>query len=150
MLNLNKVIIAGRVSWKGELKVIPRGDTILNFQIAESEYAGKNEDGTPKEPSTEFISCIAWGKTAEFVSKFFEVGTPIYVEGRIRTTEYDKQGVKVKQTNVYIKEARFLTDKPKQTAPQQASAPEPQTQAPTPTPAPQQYQTAFEPDELPF
>ena len=148
-LNLNKYIGCGRVSWKGELKTIPSGKTILNFQVAINEGT-TSADG---KASTEFVSCVAWEKTAEFISKWFEKGTPIYFEGRLKTTKYNKQNVDVNVTNVYISYVSFVVDKPKsntQTDGQNAETPKnsgiyEHEDAPAP-----QIQTAFEPDELPF
>ena len=84
-------------------------------------------------------------------NKYFDKGTPIYLEGRIKSTEYDKQGVKVRQTNVYANDIKFSEDKPKsERQSQQSKAPAyvPQSYAEPEAPAPQ-IDTAFEP-ELPF
>lgn len=136
-LNVNKVIVAGRMAWKGNLKTIPSGATILNFTVA------INEQGKDNKPTTEYASCIAWSKTAEFVNNYFNVGTPIYVEGRMKTTEYDKEGVKTKATNINVNEVKFVTDKQSNTS----SAP--QEDRPVQREEAPQIETAFEP-ELPF
>ena len=78
---LNKQITEGRLTANPELKMTPSGTPVCSFTIASDEDI-KREDGTR---ATDFIDCVAWNKTAEFVSKFLTKGRLVIVEGRTKS-----------------------------------------------------------------
>ena len=112
---LNRVILMGRITHNLELKQTPSGVSVLSFNLAvERNYAPQGE-----ERQTDFISCVAWRKTAEFINKYFAKGRMIAIEGNIQTRNYDdKNGVKHYVTEVIVENVSF-TGEPKQQETQQ-------------------------------
>ena len=106
-LNLNKVVLAGRITADPELKQTQSGVSVLRFTLAVNRRFSKgNEQG---EQQTDFISMVAWRQTAEFISKYFRKGSAICVTGSIQTgSTQDNQGQKRYFTNVVVDEAMFV------------------------------------------
>lgn len=103
-LNLNKVILGGRLTADVEQKATPNGVAVAQFSIA------VNRRG--KDAQTDFINCVAWRGTAEFVSKYFRKGSSICVVGAFQTRTWtDKDGVKRYATEVIVDEANFVDSK---------------------------------------
>lgn len=125
---LNITILSGRITHDLELKQTPSGGTVLSFSLAvERAFARQGE-----ERKADFISCVAWGKTAEFIYNYFSKGSPIAVRGNLRTRTYDdKNGSRHYVTELYIDEAQF-TFAPKEQAQQASYTPAPPA-APTET-----------------
>ena len=107
---INKVILSGRITKDIEIKQTPGGAIVTQFSLAvERNFAKQGE-----ERQTDFITCVAWNKTAEFIGKYFSKGRSIVVIGQLRTRTYDdKNGVKHYVTEVFVDEAQF-TFEPKQ------------------------------------
>jgi single-strand DNA-binding protein len=132
-LNLNKVILGGRLTADVELRQTPQGISVCSFAIA------VNRRG--KEAQTDFINCNAWRQTAEFISKYFKKGSAICVVGSLQQRSYtDKNNEKKYVYEVNAEEAYFVDSK----ADGQASAPAFQTQ---PTP---KFEEIDADDSLPF
>ncbi len=103
--NFNKTILGGRLTATPELKTTPNGVTVCSFTVA------VNRNGA-KEQTADFIDCVAWRTTAEFVSKYFTKGSSICVVGSIQTRSYtDKDGNKRKVTEINVDEVRFVDGK---------------------------------------
>ena len=103
-LNLNKVILGGRLTAKPELKTTNSGLNVCEFNIAVNRKVAKDK---PQE--TDFIKCQAWRERAEFISKYFDKGSSICVVGSIQTRSWDDQnGQKRFATEVVVDEARFV------------------------------------------
>lgn len=107
---LNRVILMGRITQDLDLRQTPNGTPVLTFNVAvDRGYAKQGED-----KQTDFITCVAWQKTAEFISRYFGKGRMIAIEGNLRTRTYDdKNGSKHYVTEVYVDNASF-TGEPKQ------------------------------------
>lgn len=104
-MNLNKVILAGRLTADPELKTTPSGLSVTSFTVAVDRRFGK-------EKQTDFISCVAWRSTAEFITKYFSKGNSICVCGSIQTRNYtDKNGNKRTAVEVVAEEATFCEGK---------------------------------------
>ena len=73
-LNLNKVVLAGRLTADPELKQTQSGIAVLTFTLAINRRFSKGTDGQPAQQQADFITCVAWRQTAEFVSRFFTKG----------------------------------------------------------------------------
>lgn len=101
---INKVILSGRITHDIEIKQTPSGASVTQFNIAvERSYAKQGE-----ERQTDFITCVAWNKTAEFIGRFFSKGRSIVIIGQLRTRNYeDKNGSKHYVTEVFVDEAQF-------------------------------------------
>lgn len=105
---LNRVIIMGRITHDLELKQTPNGVSVLSFSVAvERNFAKQGE-----ERQADFIDCVAWRQTAEFISKFFGKGRMIALEGEIQTRTYqDKDGNNRKATEIIVSQASFTGEK---------------------------------------
>ena len=106
---LNQSIIMGRLVRDVEITYLQGSDTaVARFSIAcERDYQKQGE-----EKQTDFISCVAFGKTAEFIGKYFAKGNMICVMGRIQTGSYtNQQGQKVYTTDVNVEKAHFTGEK---------------------------------------
>ena len=142
-LNLNKVILGGRLCADPELKQTQSGIAVTSFSIAVNRRFGeKQADGTTK-PITDFINVKAWQQQAEFVCSFFRKGSSICIVGELQTRTYEKNGEKRYATEVKADEILFVDSKGDiQPA---GNAPAPQATAQT---APQ-FETVND-DDLPF
>jgi len=106
---LNHITIMGRLTRDPELRRTGTGIAVASFTVAVDRDFGKNENG---EKETDFIDCVAWRQTGEFVSKYFTKGSMIVVSGRLQIRGWtDKDGNKrrtaeVVADNVYFGESR--------------------------------------------
>lgn len=106
---LNRVILMGRITHDLEMKQTPSGAVVVPFSLA-VERNFKEQNG---ERQTDFISCVAWGKTAEHIGRYFAKGRMIAVEGQLRTRTYDdKNGSRHYITEVVVSGVSF-TGEPK-------------------------------------
>lgn len=105
---MNKVILIGNLTKDVEVRYTQTNNTMVaSFSIAVSRKLKK--DG---EQTADFINIVAWGKTAEFVSKYFSKGMKIAIVGRIQTRTYDDdKGVKHYITEVVAEEVEFVEKK---------------------------------------
>ena len=104
---MNKVQLVGRLYRDVDIRYTDGGSSIAKFGIA-----CDRRFKTDGQPTADFISCIAFGKTAEFIEKYFKKGMRIGVSGRIQTGSYDnKDGQKVYTTDVVVEEQEFCESK---------------------------------------
>jgi single-strand DNA-binding protein len=105
---MNKVVIMGRITKDLVLKTAGAGTMFMSFTVAVNrKYVKEGE-----ERQADFISCKAFGKTAENIAKFFSKGSLILIEGRIQTGHYDnKEGVRVYTTDVMVDGFDFTGEK---------------------------------------
>lgn len=108
---VNKVVLIGHLGKDPECKVLESGQMVANFTIATTEKF-KDKNGQVQE-ATEWHNCQAWGKQAEVIEKYLKKGAKIFVEGKIKTRSYDKDGEKRYVTEINVKEFTFLDPKPK-------------------------------------
>ena len=99
---LNRVILMGRIKKELEIRQSQSGTAVLRFSVA-VDRPQKNG-----EKSADFISCIAFGQTAEFISRYFGKGRMIAIEGNIKTGSYqNKNGDTVYTTDVIVERTSF-------------------------------------------
>jgi len=111
---MNKVILMGRLTKDPELRNTSTTNTATcSFSIAvDRRFKQENQ------PTADFINCVAWTKTAEFINQYFTKGKMIAVVGRIQTRTYDNaEGKKVYVTEVVVEEAFFAESKKADSAP---------------------------------
>ena len=104
---MNKVILMGRLTRDPDIRVTTGESTmtIVRYTLAADRRIRKT--GT-NEPTADFISCVAFGKAAEFAEKYFHQGMRVLITGRIQTGSYtNKDGQKVYTTDVIIDEQEF-------------------------------------------
>lgn len=103
---LNVVAICGRLTADPELRATQNGTTVTSFTIA--------VDGRTKDSNTDFINCVAWRKTAEFITSHFHKGKMIIISGRLQTRTYTTQnGEKRHVTEVIAEQVYFAGDNAK-------------------------------------
>ena len=89
---INTVILMGRITADPEIKTTSSGISFCKFTVAVDR---KFADKTTGERQADFISCVAWRQTAEFINKYFSKGRMIIIEGSLQNNNYtDKNGVK--------------------------------------------------------
>lgn len=104
---MNNVQLVGRFTREPEVRYANSGTSIARFNLA-VERVFKSEGG----PEADFISCTAFGKTAEFIEKYFHKGQRIGLTGRIQTGNYAKEdGTKVYTTEVVAERVEFVESK---------------------------------------
>lgn len=104
---MNKVLLIGRLTKDPELKYTPSGTGVANFTIAVDRRFQKNG-----EREADFINCVAWGKTAEFVANYFQKGKQMALEGRLQVRSYDgDDGQKRWVTEVVVEQVEFVGSK---------------------------------------
>ena len=102
---MNKIILVGRLTRDPELRSTSTGISTANFTVAVNRNF-KNKDG---QYDADFISCVAFRNTADFVSKYFKKGNLICLDGRIQTRNYDAQdGTKRYVTEVVVENIEFV------------------------------------------
>ena len=106
---MNKVVLMGRLTADPEVRYSQgeKATAIARFSLAVNRRFAK--DG---EQSADFINCVAFGKTGEFVEKYFRKGNRIALSGRIQTGSYtNKDGNKVYTTDIMVEEVEFCESK---------------------------------------
>ena len=101
--NFNKVIIGGRLTSDVDIQSTASGVSVCSFNVAVTRKANREE--------TDFIKCVAWRNTAEFISKYFGKGSSICVSGSIQTRSWESSEGKRFATEVVVDEAFFVDSK---------------------------------------
>ena len=105
---MNKVAIVGRITRDVESRNNDGGNMIARFTVAVNRRF-KNSEGNY---DADFINCVAFSKTAEFISKYFKKGSAIGIIGRIQTGKYtNNEGSTVYTTDIVVDEAEFVEGK---------------------------------------
>ena len=108
---LNSIAIQGRLVHTPEAKVTKSGKDVCAFSIACDRQSGGQKE-------TDFFNCTAFGNTALFVSKWFQKGSLILVDGRLQSSQYtDKNGSKRTAISVVASQVHFTGEKARQTSP---------------------------------
>lgn len=117
---MNCVSLVGRLTRDPETKILPNGVAVANFSIAVQRNF-KDADG---EYKADFINCVAWRNTAEFIVKYFGKGSMIGVTGSIQTRSWDgEDGKKKYATDVVVNSTTFCGEKKNSNTGQATSAP---------------------------
>lgn len=115
-MGLNRAIIMGRITKDLEIRQSQSGTAVLRFTVA-VDRPQKNG-----EKSADFINCIAFGQTAEFIGRYFGKGRMIAIEGNIKTGSYqNKNGETVYTTDVIVERTSFTGEKSAQNGAQSES-----------------------------
>ena len=152
-LNLNKVILAGRITADPELKQTPSGVSLVTFSLAVNRRFG-SRDGQGQQPEADFFRITAWRNTAEFIAKYFRKGSAICICGSIQNRSWtDQNGQKRYVTDIIAEEANFVESRNSQDnqsgygAPDAYSAPAYSSPAQSSAPKFEEIKTD---DDLPF
>ena len=107
MASYNRTFILGNLGRDPEIRYTPTGTAVTNFSVATSEK-WTDKDGN-KQERTEWHRIVAWAKLAEICSEFLRKGSPVFIEGRIRTNEWEADdGSKRRQTEIHAITVQFL------------------------------------------
>lgn len=102
---LNKIIVMGRLTRDPETRRTQGGTAVAGFDLAVERDFKDKQTG---ERTTDFIDCVAWGHTGEFVSRFFTKGRMAIVEGRLQIRDWtDKEGNKRRSAEVVADQVYF-------------------------------------------
>lgn len=102
-MSINKVILVGNLGRDVELRHTPGGAAVAKFSVATNEV-WKDKNGQ-KQEHTEWHNIVAWGKQAEFCGTYLSKGRQVYIEGTLRTRQYDDE----KGNRRYFTEVRAQT-----------------------------------------
>lgn len=107
---MNNIVLAGRLTKAPELKATNSGVDVLPFTIAVNRAYAKSND----EVTADFIPCVAWRKTATFISKYFNKGDGIVIKGRLETRKWvDNNGNNRVSYEVIVENTEFPQGKSK-------------------------------------
>jgi single-strand DNA-binding protein len=114
MSSLNKVLLIGRLGKDPEIRYTPDGAPVANFSLATSEF-WTDKSGTRQE-RTEWHNIVAWNKLADLSKRYLAKGRQVFVEGRIRTREWDdKDGNKRRTTEIMASQMVLIGSRPEGT-----------------------------------
>lgn len=147
MSGVNKVILIGNLGADPEVRHLQNGAAVANFRIATSETYKDRQTGEKRE-QTEWHSIVAWRGLAEIVEKYLRKGSKVYVEGKLRTRQWqDKDGNTRYTTEIHADEMSMLDRATGGGAPQAQPMAQPSASAPASAPAGSFNE---EVDDLPF
>jgi single-strand DNA-binding protein len=118
---INKVIILGNLGRDPEMRYTPAGKAVTSFSVAVTQKWGPEED----QSHTEWFACEAWGKAAETLNQYLHKGSRVYVEGRLRTDSWEKDGATHYRAKLVVESFLFLSQNGNHGA---AEEPEPATE----------------------
>lgn len=149
MSNLNRWEGIGRLGQDIELRYLPNGDAVANLSIA-CDDSYKDKQSGQKVERTEWVRCVAFRQTAEFLAKWLHKGARLYAVGKLKTREYEKDGIKRYATEIHLGQGTEIIDWPdKDQAQQQAPRQQQQRQAPQQSAQPAPDYDSFD-DDIPF
>ena len=144
---LNHITIMGRLTKDPELRRTGSGIPVASFTVAVDRDFNNKESG---EKETDFIDCVAWRSTGEFVDKYFSKGRMIVVSGRLQLRNYtDKDGNKRRAAEVVADDCYFGDSKKEDSGSQYNSQPAQQPQYGAPQGGYQQYGGYQQPPQMP-
>ncbi len=108
---MNKVILMGRLTREPDIRYSQSGTAVARYTLAvDRRFSRSGGDGN--DQSADFISCVAFGRSAEFAEKYLHQGTKIALTGRIQTGSYtNRDGQKVYTTDVIVEDQEFAESK---------------------------------------
>jgi len=107
MASVNKVILVGNLGRDPETRYMPDGGAVTNVSIATTE-TWKDKGSGEKQEKTEWHRVAFFGKLAEIAGEYLKKGSQIYVEGRLQTREWEKDGVKRYTTEIIANSMQML------------------------------------------
>ena len=123
-MSLNKVILIGNVGKDPTVKYFDSGNAVANFPMATSERGYTLSNGTEVPERTEWHNIVASRDRAQFVEKYVKKGSSVYIEGKIRTRNYDDQsGTKRYITEIYADRIEFYSSGKRPDVAEEGSSP---------------------------
>ena len=147
MSGVNKVILIGNLGADPEVRHLQNDVTVANFNLATSETYRDKTTGEKREV-TEWHRVVVWRGLAEVVEKYVKKGSKVYVEGKLQTRKWEKDGIE-RYTTEIVAENLTMLDRPSGDGPAQGNAPQ-QAQAAQPAQSAPQSVDPGGDDDLPF
>ena len=104
---INRAVVVGRLTKDPDVRVTPSGLTMATFTVACDRQKKKDD----QESQADFIRCIAWRQSAEYLERYAKRGMIVGVDGRIQTGSYEKNGATVYTTDVVCDNVKILSEK---------------------------------------
>ncbi|NLO71203.1 MAG: single-stranded DNA-binding protein [Porphyromonadaceae bacterium] len=150
-MSINKAILIGNVGRDPEIRHLDKNVSVANFTLATTERGFTMQNGTQVPERTEWHNIVAWRGLAELAEKYIRKGTQLYIEGKIQTRSWEKEGIKRYTTEIYADTIQLLGKKPEQTPELPAENITTQTSAPAASNTPDVEPPLGEgADDLPF
>ncbi|MEO8069163.1 MAG: single-stranded DNA-binding protein [Flavobacteriales bacterium] len=149
MSGVNKVILIGNLGADPEIRHLPSGIPVANFRIATSETFKDKTTGEKRE-QTEWHSIVAWRGLAEITEKYLKKGSKVYVEGKLRTRKWEKDGIDRYTTEIQVDEMTLLDRPSGDRGAADTPGAQPQRQAAPAASTTPSAAAADEMDDLPF
>ncbi|MDT9105837.1 single-stranded DNA-binding protein, partial [Escherichia coli] len=111
MASVNKVTIIGNLGADPETRYMPSGDAVTNIRVATTDRWKDKASGEMKE-STEWHRIAFFGRLAEIAGEYLKKGSEVYVEGRLKTRQWEKDGQKQYSTEIVGEQMQMLGRKP--------------------------------------
>ena len=109
--SVNKVQIIGTLGRDPEMKYLPSGSAVVTVSVATDESYNDKNSGQKVE-KTEWHRLTAFGKLAEIIGQYLKKGSKAYFEGKLRTNEYEKDGIKRYSTEIVVNDMMMLDGRP--------------------------------------
>lgn len=107
---INKVILVGNLGQDPDEKALPSGGAVTNISVATSN-AWKDKDSGEKKERTEWHRVVFFNRLAEIAAQYLKKGSKIYIEGELRTREWEKEGQRHFSTEIVASEMQMLDSK---------------------------------------
>lgn len=107
-MSINKVILVGNVGKDPEVRYLDKGIAVANFSLATTEKGYTLQNGTQVPDRTEWHNIVVWRGLAELAEKYIRKGSQLYVEGKIQTRSWEKDGIKRYSTEIYAETINLL------------------------------------------
>jgi single-strand DNA-binding protein len=111
-MSVNKVILVGNVGKDPEVRYLDKNVAVANFTLATTERGFTTQSGIQVPERTEWHNIVAWRTSAEYAEKYIRKGSQLYIEGKIQTRMWEKDGIKRYTTEIYVESFQLLGKKP--------------------------------------
>lgn len=112
-MSVNKVILVGNVGKDPEVREVSN-TKVANFSLATTERGFTTQSGTVVPEKTEWHNLVAWRGLAEIAEKYIRKGSQLYIEGKLQTRSWEKDGIKHYSTDIVVENLQMLGGKPKE------------------------------------
>ena len=134
-MDLNKVMLIGRLTQDPEVRTTPNGTPVVNFGLATGRVW--TDQAGQKQEKTEFSNIVAWRRLAEICGQYLRKGSKVYLEGRLETRSWeDQSGVRKYRTEVIADNMIMLDGRPAGSGPATPRVATAQPEQPTTVPEP--------------
>jgi len=113
-MSINKVILVGNVGRDPEVRYLDKNVAVCNFSLATTERGYTMQNGTQVPERTEWHNIVAWRGLAELSEKYVRKGTQLYVEGKLQTRSWEKDGIKRYTTEIVAEVIQLLGKRERQ------------------------------------